>query len=131
MDMNYTVQTTKSFNVAIEELKVSLSKHKFGVLFELNLSDKFKEKGLEFDKKFTILEVCNPVLAKEILDKYIEAGYFLPCKIVVYEEKGSVFMGMPKPTELIGLIKNDELTRIAKEVEKELTDAIDEAKGTT
>lgn len=128
MDINYKVATNKSFETAVEDLKTSLGKYNFGVLWELNFKEKLKEKGLEFDKNFKVLEVCNPKKAKEVLDKYIEAGYFLPCKMVVYENNGSVFIGMLKPTSLIGMIDNDELSGIAADVEKELMASIDEAK---
>lgn len=128
MDVFYRVQTNKSFEKAIEDLKESLSNHKFGVLWELNFKEKLKEKGLDFDKNFKILEVCNPVQAKKVLEENIEVGYFLPCKIVVYEDSGFVFIGMPKPTELIGMIKDNNLISIALEVESELKSAIDDAK---
>jgi len=128
MDINYKVQTNKSFEKAIEDLKESLSNHNFGVLWELNFKDKLKEKGLDFNKNFKILEVCNPSQAKKVLEQNIEVGYFLPCKMVVYEDQGSVFIGMPKPTELIGIINNNELSNIAVEVENELKLAIDNAK---
>ena len=128
MDVFYRVQTNKSFNKAIEDLKESLSNHNFGVLWELNFKEKLKEKGLDFDKNFKILEVCNPVQAKKVLEENIEVGYFLPCKIVVYEDNGFVFIGMPKPTELIGMIKDNNLISIALEVENELKSAMDDAK---
>jgi len=128
MEINYKVKTNKSFEVAIEDLKTSLNNHSFGVLWELNFKDKLKEKGLDFDKNFKILEVCNPKQAKEVLDKHIEAGYFLHCKMVVYEDNNSVFIGMLKPTALIGMMDDDELSNIAVEVEKELKSSIDEAK---
>lgn len=127
MDINYKVRTEKGFEKAIEVLKESLSNHKFGVLWELNFKDKLKEKGLDFDKNFKILEVCNPKQAKEILEKHIEVGYFLPCKMVVYEDDNSVFIGMLKPTELIGMMDNSELSSIAADVERELKAAIDDA----
>lgn len=128
MDVNYQVKTDKSFDIAIEDLKKSLSNNSFGVLWELNFKDKLKEKGLDFDKNFKVLEVCNPKQAKEVLDKHIEVGYFLPCKMVVYEDNNSVFIGMTKPTSLIGMMNDNELSNIALEVEKELKSAIDEAK---
>ena len=128
MDVFYRVQTNKSFEKAIEDLKESLSNHKFGVLGELNFKEKLKEKGLDFNKNFKILEVCNPVQAKKVLEENIEVGYFLPCKIVVYEDGGFVFIGMPKPTELIGLIKDNNLISVALEVENELKSAMDDAK---
>ncbi|QUH20316.1 DUF302 domain-containing protein [Alkaliphilus sp. B6464] len=65
MSINCTVQTNRSFEKAIEDLKKSLSNHNFAVLWELNFKDKPKEKGLYFDKNFKILEVCNPVQTKK------------------------------------------------------------------
>lgn len=126
--MIYEVKTNKSFEKSVEDLKENLSNHSFGVLWELNFKDKLEEKGLEFDKNFKIFEVCNPKQAKEVLDKNIEVGYFLPCKIVIYENGDSISIGMPKPTSLIEMVNDDELSSISVEVEKELKAAIDETK---
>ena len=125
MDIKYEVEVKKSFDEAVDSLKNSLSENKFGVLWELNFKDKLKEKDLEFESNFKILEVCNPVQAKEVLSRNIEVGYFLPCKLVVYEKNSSVFIGMIKPTELIQMIGNEELTTVAKDVENTLKKAID------
>ncbi len=124
MDIKFKVKTDKDFEKATEDLKTSLHDHKFGVLWELNFKDKLKEKGLDFDKNFKILEVCNPQQAKRVLEKQIDVGYFLPCKIVVYEDGDDVFIGMLNPTALIGMIENSELNDIALEVENTLKSAI-------
>jgi len=128
MDVIYKVQTDKSFKQAIEDLKTSLGNYKFGVLWQLDFKEKLREKGLDFDKNFEILEVCNPSQAKIVLNQNIEAGYFLPCKIVVYEKDDSVFIGMPRPTELIGMIRDDKLAGTALEVENQLKSAINDAR---
>jgi len=128
MDINYKVETKKSFSKVVEDLKISLSNYSFGVLWELDFKDKFKEKNLDFDKSFKVLEVCNPVKAKQVLEEDIEVGYFLPCKIVVYEDNNSIYIGMPKPTALIGLLENNNLSKIALEVETDLKSAINDAK---
>ncbi len=128
MDINYKVKTNKDFESTIEDLKISLGNNNFGVLWELNFKDKLKEKGLDFDKNFKILEVCSPPRAKEVLEKNIEVGFFLPCKIVVYEDRDSIIIGMAKPTKLIGMIDDDGLSDVAMEVEKGLKISIDEAK---
>lgn len=125
MDIKYEVKVNKSFDDAVESLKRSLSENKFGVLWELNFKDKLKEKNLDFESNFKILEVCNPVQAKEVLSRNIEVGYFLPCKMVVYEKGSSVHIGMMKPTELIGMLGEDELKGVAGEVEDVLKRAID------
>lgn len=128
MDMLYKVQTDKGFEEVIEDLKTSLGNHHFGVLWELNFKEKLKEKGLDFDRNFKILEVCNPGQAKKVLEENIEVGFFLPCKMVVYENDGKTFIGMPKPTGLIALINDSKLANIALQVENELKSAIEEAK---
>ena len=116
MEIKYEMEVKKSFDEAVESLKSSLSENKFGVLWELNFKDKLKEKNLDFESNFKILEVCNPVQAKEVLSRNIEVGYFLPCKLVVYEKNSSVFIGMMKPTELIIMLGNEELTTVAEDV---------------
>ncbi|MCJ7690772.1 MAG: DUF302 domain-containing protein [Clostridiaceae bacterium] len=127
MDIKYEVKSEKSFDEAVESLKKSLSENKFGVLFELNFKDKLKEKGLEFDSNFKILEVCNPVQAQEVLSRNIEIGYFLPCKMVVYEKEGSTYIGMIKPTELIQMVGSEEIIAVAKAIENVLKKSIDSA----
>lgn len=125
MEIIYEVKVKKSFEDTIDALKKSLSEHNFGVLWELNFKDKLKEKGLDFDTNFKVFEVCNPKQAKEVLESHIEVGYFLPCKMVIYEKNNSVYVGMLRPTDLIGMFNDDSLVSIAKEVEKELKAAID------
>lgn len=34
-----------------------------------------------------VIDVCNPHQAKQVLEKHLDVGFFLPCKMVVYEEK--------------------------------------------
>lgn len=127
MDLKYEVKTSKTFFTAVADLKKTLSENSFGVLWELNFKDKLAEKGLEFRQNFMVLEVCNPKQAKEVLDHHIEAGYFLPCKMVVYEKDNSVFMGMMRPTSLIGMLEQEKLDSIAQQVETVLKKALDEA----
>lgn len=127
MNIKYEKKTEKSFEEAVSALKKSLEENKFGVLWELDFKDKLKEKGLDFDSHFKIFEVCNPVQAKNVLESHIEVGYFLPCKLVVYEKKGGTYVGMIKPTELIGLLGHDDLVAVAKEVEDILVRSIDNA----
>ncbi|MFL2125075.1 DUF302 domain-containing protein [Marinilactibacillus psychrotolerans] len=127
MDFKYEVKTNKSFQTAIEDITDSLKEREFGVLYQVNFKEKFKSKGLEFSSDFEVLEVCNPGQAKEVLEKHTEAGYFLPCKVVVYEKRDEVYIGLLKPTILIGLIEDDGLKTIAEEVENTLKEAIQAA----
>ena len=74
-----------------------------------------------------ILEVCNPHKAKEVLTRHIDVGYFLPCKVIVYEESDSVKIGMMNPKTLIGLLGYEDLEDTAKEVQDIMVTAINNA----
>ena len=109
----YDLQTT------LDKLKKSLKDNGFGTLFELNFKDKFKEHNMDYANNYYVLEVCNPKLAKQILDISEEIGYFLPCKVVVFEKDDDVVIGMVKPTSVLHMITdNEEAFEIAREVER-------------
>lgn len=127
MELRYEKTTQKSFIDAVESIKNALKERTFGVLWELNFKDKMAEHKIDFPNNFMILEVCNPQKANEVLSKHIEIGYFLPCKVVVYEKDGIVRIGTAKPEMLIGMMGYDDLNEVASDVEKILIEAIDSA----
>jgi len=124
---HYTIETDQTIIQTIEKLELHLKEEKFGVLWHLDMQEKLGEKGVELEQHYHILEVCNPVEAKRVLNENALIGYFLPCKITVYEEQGKTKIGLPKPTALIGLVDNGVLKGIAEDVEKRLISCIDKA----
>ena len=127
MNFHYTVETEKSMDEAVKALEASLKEEQFGVLWDFDLTAKLQEKGLGFKTGYRVLEVCNPKEANRVLQEDKVVGYFLPCKIVVYEDEGKTKIGLPKPTTLIELANNDKLTEIATDVENRLIRSIDHA----
>ena len=126
--MFYTVDTSKSFEQAISDLKQNLADIKFGVLWELDVPKKLTEKGAQFDIPFRILEVCNPHHAKQALETNIMVGYFLPCKIVVYRQGERTMIGTVKPSMMINMLDDQSLKEFAEQVESQLVKAIDATK---
>ncbi len=124
MNYAYEEKSSQSYEETLEKLKQAITDNSFGVLYEVNLKDKIEGKGFDFVSNFTVLDVCNPKLAKDVLDEQIEVGYFLPCKVVVYEKEGGVYAGLLKPTVLIDMVDNDSLHDAAVEVEEILTKAV-------
>ncbi|ARD47539.1 DUF302 domain-containing protein [Sporosarcina sp. P33] len=124
---DYTVKTSKSLDDAVRAVEDSLREDNFGVLWKLDLTAKLKEKGMDFETLYTVLEVCNPKEAQRVLSENLLVGYFLPCKIVVYEDKGTTKIGLPKPTSLIQMIQNDEIQAMAEDIERRLISSIDKA----
>ncbi|MBI0580957.1 DUF302 domain-containing protein [Neobacillus cucumis] len=124
---DYTVGTDKSVEEAIQRLEERLKEEKFGVLWNFDIKEKLQEKGLDFQKEFKVLEVCNPQEAFRVLNENEMAGYFLPCKIVVYEDSGQTRIGMPKPSALISLLNDEGLKQFAKDIEDRLISCIDKS----
>ncbi|MDS9472981.1 DUF302 domain-containing protein [Sporosarcina pasteurii] len=129
MDFYYTVLTSKTIDEAIASIEQNLKENKFGILWRLNLTETLQEKGVNsFKKPYQILEVCNPVEAARVIAHNPLVGYFLPCKITVYEEEGKTKIGLPKPTAMIGLLNDAELISIAEEIEGILIDVLEKSK---
>ncbi|RLQ94225.1 DUF302 domain-containing protein [Falsibacillus albus] len=128
MQFDYTVETTKGIEEAIAALEDQLKEEKFGVLWDFDLAGKLQEKGKDFSSAYRVLEVCNPDEAVRVLSKDKKVGYFLPCKIVVYEDGGKTKIGMPNPSSLIHLADDPDLDEIAKDVEARLKKCIDGCK---
>ncbi|MDV2883786.1 DUF302 domain-containing protein [Alkalihalophilus pseudofirmus] len=121
-----TVKSPHSINETVEKLTANLKEQEFGVLWDFDLRGKLEEKGQTFEEDFRVLEVCNPKVAKDVLTRNLLAGYFLPCKMVVYVEDGVTKIGMPKPTHLISALDDSELTSHAEAVEERLTIAMNQ-----
>ncbi len=122
---HYTVSVSGSVEEVAQKLEKSLQEHKFGVLWQLDIPAKLQEKGVMFDQPYRVLEVCNPHEAKKVLSKNLLVGYFLPCKVVVYDDHGTTKVGMPKPSFLISTVEDETLRETAEHVERELIAAID------
>lgn len=74
-----------SFEEAAERTREALKTEGFGVLSEIRLDEKLKEKlGVDF-RRYVILGACNPPLAYKTLQEDINIGLLLPCNVVVYE----------------------------------------------
>ena len=100
-----------------QKVRVELAKEGFGVLTEINIQDKFKEKlGRDF-REYVILGACNPALAWEAFAKEINIGTLLPCNVVVYrDDSGKTVVMVMDPVAALGVIGNAELTEIAAQV---------------
>lgn len=128
MGSHYTVSTDKSVDEAVAALEESLKERKFGVLWKFDMTATLQAKGQPFNQPYRILEVCNPAEANQVLTSNVHVGYFLPCKVAVYEHDGGTVIGMPRPTLLINMLGDASLAETAARVENALVAAIDAVK---
>lgn len=115
--------TQKSFEDTIIDLKEALMQAKFGTLCQINMHEKFKDKGIDFHGKITILEICNPFEAFAAINIHPQAIYFLPCKFIVKEKDGVGAIEMVKPSSLMNLLEEPRLVELAIKVETALINA--------
>ncbi len=125
--MLYVREAAGSVAEVQRKLEEASKANKFGVLGVIDLKAKMNEKGVEFAPQCVVIEVCNPMQAKKVLEANIAISTSLPCRISIYEENGKVKIATLKPTELIALYGNPELAPVAKSVEETLIRIIDAA----
>ncbi len=127
--MYYIVETEKSFEQASTDLEVAVKRHNFGVLHIHDLGATLRSKGIAFDENCKVFEVCNPAQAAKVMSTDMRLNMALPCRISVFTEHGKTRIGLIKPaTMLIALSQDATLAKVAKEVEEQTIQMVDEAK---
>lgn len=126
MDYQYAVSTTLGVEEAAQAVTDRLKEVGFGVLWALDVQAKLREKGLELSRPVRILEVCQPAKAKEVLEEDVSIAYFLPCKVVLYEDGGRTTVGFVRPEMFAGFFPGSAVfAALAKEVDTVLRSALD------
>ncbi len=126
--MNYYMEKTldADFDSAVLKTVEALKKEGFGVLTEIDLQQKFKEK-LDVDfRKYKILGACNPAFAYRALGLEDKIGTLLPCSVIVQETGDrKTEVAAVDPVASMQAVDNSELTGIASQVKEMLGRAID------
>ena len=123
-----TLDTSKSVDETIQMLEGALKEKKFGILWQMDIPSILQQKGVAYEGgAYRVLEVCNPHEASEALATNLHAGYFLPCKIVVYESDGKTHVGITRPTVLMQHVADEKLQVLSERVEQALVDAVQKA----
>jgi uncharacterized protein (DUF302 family) len=119
-----TISTT--FDNAIKLITDKLKTEGFGVISEIKMHEKLKEK-LEVDfKKYTILGACNPAFALKALQLEDKIGTMLPCNLLVIEqEEGKIEVAAINPVASMQSISNPELYDIAHKVSQTLRNIVE------
>lgn len=123
MSTSYAFGKTVGLPFATTEQRVreELQKEGFGILTEIDVAGKFREKlGKEF-RKYVILGACNPALAWEAFGRELNIGTLLPCNVVVYEaDDGDTAVMIMDPVAALSLIGNPEVVGLAGSVKEKL-----------
>ena len=118
-------QTDYSFEEAVQKITEELKKVGFGVLSEINIHEKFKDKlGVDF-RKYRILGACNPAKAYEAMQAEDKIGVLLPCNVIVQElDNGKTEVAAVDPEASMQAVDNPKLSTLAKDIKTKLETAI-------
>jgi len=128
MGFTHTVKTEKSIDSAISDLTKNLKEIGFGVLETLDFKKILSDKGLEFADNYKLMEVCNPHLAKQVLEANPDLGLLLPCTIAVYHKNNENFISLARPTSLLSMVSDDNLKISGEDIENGLIKVIENTK---
>ncbi len=124
---SYKRKLNKDFDTAFSTLKQKLGEKGFGLLTQVDVQETLRKKiGADWDR-YLILGICNPKLAYQALQQEYEIGLLLPCKMILYEREGSVYLSMILPSVAMGIVGNPQLEKLALKVEammKEIVESI-------
>ena len=113
------------FDEAVQRTRTALAGEGFGVLCEIDIKEKLKEKlGVDFGN-YLILGACNPPLAYEALQEEIDLGLLLPCNVVVYQEGAKTIVGVIDAARMMSVVGNERIEKTAQEVNEKLQRVIE------
>src|SRR5687767_4008553 len=121
------------FEEATERTREALKTEGFGVLSEIRLDEKLKEKlGVDF-RRYVILGACNPPLAYKTLQEEINIGLLLPCNVIVYEaeEAGKSVVAAIDAKTMLSVVgtNNATVNAVAAEVNEKLQRVVAQLHG--
>lgn len=111
---------TLPYAEAVEKTREALKEEGFGVLCEIDIKQKMKEKlGVDF-RRYVILGACNPPLAYETLKQEINIGLLLPCNVIVYEDAAGTVVSAVDAAKMLSVVGNRKLETTADIVNEKL-----------
>ena len=125
MEYYFSKTLETSFDEAVQKITEALKQEGFGVISEINIHEKLKEKlNVDF-RRYRILGACNPPYAYKSLLAEDKVGTMLPCNVIVQEfAPDRIEITAVNPIASMMAIKNPDLESIAQEITAKLQTVI-------
>jgi uncharacterized protein (DUF302 family) len=126
MKYYFSKTITGTFDNAVKLTTDALQANGFGVITEIRMHEKLKEKlNVDF-KKYTILGACNPSFAYKALQFEEKIGIMLPCNVLIIEQgKDKIEIAAVDPVASMQAITNPDLADVANEVSQTLKNLVE------
>ena len=117
-DYYFSKTVDGTFEEVTNKTKAALKDQGFGVITEIDMDVKLKEKLDDVDlRPYKILGVCSPAYAWKTIQEEENIGLFLPCKVLIKDVgDGKVEVVMVDPEAIMGFLQKEELNKVATEV---------------
>jgi len=126
--INFKREIPATLDEAIERATKALGAEGFGVLTRIDMHSKIKEKTGKDLIPTVILGACNPMLAYEAYTANSDVASLLPCNAVVREiAPGKVSLEFVKPTAMMQILGDANLTKLAQEADAKIERALTNA----
>jgi uncharacterized protein (DUF302 family) len=103
----------------VKKVQEELLKEGFGVISQIDITQKFREKLHKEFRNYLILGACNPGLSYQAFGVELNIGTLLPCNVAVYSvsDTRTVVMVMD-PVATLALVGNPQLSELAETVKQ-------------
>ena len=110
-----------AFDEAIDKVTEILQTEGFGVLSDIDVAAKMKEKLDKDMPPYRILGACNPPLADQAITAEPEIGLLLPCNVLVrQDDAGQVYVSFMDPEAVMSLVDDPGVEPLATDVKSRL-----------
>jgi uncharacterized protein (DUF302 family) len=126
MSYYYSKTIQKTYAEAHPYVEEKLKNYGFGIVTELEMHKKFKEKlNIDF-RPYKILGACSPKHAFEAVSTEEHIGLMLPCNVVI-QDKGNneVEISVIDPKASMQAVNNPGLVKTASDIQKKLIEFIE------
>lgn len=114
-------QVDASFDEAIDLVTDKLKDEGFGVLSDIDVAAKMREKLDKRMPRYRILGACNPALAYDAIAAVPDIGLLLPCNVLVREDAhGKVMVSFMDPQSVLALVDHPDVQPLAAQVKERL-----------
>jgi uncharacterized protein (DUF302 family) len=126
MNYYFNKTLTVSYDEAYKLISEKLKQFGFGIVSEIDMHEKFKEK-LDVDfRRYKILGACNPKHAHTAVNVEEHIGLMLPCNVVLQERnENEVEVSAIDPVASMQAIENPALAETAGTIREKLQQFIE------
>jgi uncharacterized protein (DUF302 family) len=121
------VNSPKSLAALETALVQAAQRRGISVLSVLHLGRLLQDKMPRPERDATVFTICRPDLSAELLAAEIRFANFVPCRIMAFEQEGSVTLEALTPAEICGVLGRVDLEAAAAPLETFLREIMEEA----